>query len=67
MTALRQKMIEDMQLHSFSERTQDSYLRAVRQLAAYFNKPPDQISEEELRQYSKVPTVATIPQESLRS
>ena len=51
MTALRQKMIEDMQLHGFSERTQDSYLRAVRQLAAYFNKSPDQISEEELRQY----------------
>jgi integrase/recombinase XerD len=51
MTALRQKMIEDMQLHSFSERTQDSYLRAVHQLAAYFNKPPDQITEEELRQY----------------
>ena len=51
MTALRQKMNEDMQLHGFAERTQDSYLRAVRQLAAYFNKPPDQISEEELRQY----------------
>ncbi len=51
MTALRQKMIEDMQLHGFADRTQDSYLRAVRQLAAHFNKPPDQISEEELRQY----------------
>lgn len=51
MTALRQKMIEDMQLHGFAERTQDSYLRAVRQLAAYFNKSPDQISEEDLRQY----------------
>lgn len=51
MSALRQKMIEDMQLHGFSERTQDSYLRTVRQLAAYFNKPPDQITEEELRQY----------------
>lgn len=51
MTVLRQKMIEDMQLHGFAERTQDSYLRAVRQLATYFNKPPDQISEEELRQY----------------
>jgi len=51
MTTLRQKMIEDMQLHSFAERTQDSYLRTVRQLAAYFNKPPDRINEEELRQY----------------
>jgi integrase/recombinase XerD len=51
MTALRQKMIEDMQLHSFTDRTQDSYLRVVRQLVEYFNKPPDQINEEELRQY----------------
>ena len=51
MTALRQKMLEDMQLHGFSERTQDSYLRAVRQLATYFNKSPDQITEEEMRQY----------------
>ena len=51
MTALRQKMIEDMQLHGFAERTKDSYLRVVRQLAAYFNKSPDQISEEDLRQY----------------
>jgi hypothetical protein len=42
MTTLRQKMIEDMQLHSFAKRTQDSYLRVVRQLAEYFNKPPDQ-------------------------
>ena len=41
MTTLRQKMIEDMQLHSFAKRTQDSYLRVVRQLAAHFNKPPD--------------------------
>ncbi len=51
MTALRQRMIEDMQLHSFADRTQGSYLRVVRQLAEYFNKPPDQISEDELRQY----------------
>lgn len=51
MTALRQKMIEDMQLHGLSERTQDSYLRAVRQLAAYFNKSPDQVTEDEFRQY----------------
>ncbi len=51
MTTLRQKMIEDMQLHGFAERTQTSYLQAVRQLADYYHKPPDQISEEELRQY----------------
>jgi len=51
MTKLRQRMIEDMQLRGLSEKTQDSYLRAVRQLAEYYHKTPDQISEEELRQY----------------
>jgi integrase/recombinase XerD len=48
---LRQKMIEDMQLHGFAERTQEAYLLAVRQLAKHYRKSPDQIEEEELRQY----------------
>jgi integrase/recombinase XerD len=51
MNALRQKMIEDMQLHGFAERTQEAYLLAVRQLAKHYRKAPDQIEEEELRQY----------------
>jgi site-specific recombinase XerD len=51
MTALRQKMIEDMQLHGFAVRTQEAYLLAVQQLARHYHKPPDQINEEELRQY----------------
>ena len=51
MTVLRQKMIEDMQLRGFAARTQEAYLSAVRQLARYYHKSPDQINEEELRQY----------------
>jgi len=51
MSALRQKMIEDMQLRGFAERTQEAYLLAVSQLARYYHKSPDQINEEELRQY----------------
>ncbi|MDQ3007801.1 MAG: site-specific integrase, partial [Chloroflexota bacterium] len=51
MNALRQKMIEDMQLHGFAERTQEAYLLAVRQLAKHYRKSPDQINEDELRQY----------------
>ena len=51
MSALRQKMTEDMQLRGFAERTQEAYLNAVRQLAKHYHKPPDQIEEEELRQY----------------
>jgi integrase/recombinase XerD len=51
MSALREKMVEDMQLHGFAIRTQEAYLSAVRQLAKHYRKAPDQINEEELRQY----------------
>lgn len=51
MTELRKKMIESLQLRGFSERTQEAYTRAVRQLAEYYHKSPDLITEEELRQY----------------
>ncbi|HMN29030.1 MAG TPA: site-specific integrase [Caldilineaceae bacterium] len=51
MTPLRQRMIEDMQLAGKSQQTQRRYVSAVRQLAAYYKRSPDQISEEELRAY----------------
>ena len=51
MTELRKRMIECLQLHGLSERTQEAYVRAVRQLAQHYHKSPDLISEEELRQY----------------
>ena len=51
MTPLRQKMIEDMQLRGLAERTQQSYVAAVRGLAEYYGKSPAEISEGELRQY----------------
>ena len=50
-TALRQRMLEDLQLRGLSARTQECYTRAVRQLAEHYRKSPDQISEEELREY----------------
>jgi site-specific recombinase XerD len=48
---LRQRMHQDLQLAGLAEGTQTAYLRAVRQLAAHFRKPPDQITEAEVRQY----------------
>jgi site-specific recombinase XerD len=51
MTALRQKMIEDMQLRGLAARTQQSYVAAVRGLAEYYGKSPAELSEVELRQY----------------
>jgi site-specific recombinase XerD len=40
-----------MQLHGFSPKTQSCYVGAVRGLAKFYRKSPDQISEEELRRY----------------
>src|SRR3989442_5218238 len=51
MSELRQKMIECLQLRGLSERTQEAYVRAVRQLSEHYHKSPDLITEEELRQY----------------
>ena len=51
MNTLRARMIEDLQLRGLSKSTQVLYVQAVRHLAEYYRKPPDQITEEELRQY----------------
>jgi integrase/recombinase XerD len=51
MTELRKRMIECLQLRGLSERTQEAYVRAVRQLSEHYHKSPDQITEAELRQY----------------
>lgn len=51
MTRLRQRMLEDMQLRGLSARTQGGYVAAVRQLAEHYHRSPDQITEEDLRQY----------------
>ena len=49
MAHLRQRMIECLQLMGLSERTQESYVQAVSQLAEHYRKSPDSITEEELR------------------
>jgi integrase/recombinase XerD len=51
MTALRRRMLEDLQLRGLAPRTQQCYLEAVKHLAQHYRRAPDRISEEELRQY----------------
>jgi integrase/recombinase XerD len=51
MTPLRQRMLQDMQLRGLAPKTQEAYATAVRQLAEYYGKSPDLISEPELRDY----------------
>lgn len=51
MTSLRKRMIEDLQLCGYSERTRQAYVDAVRHLANHLGKSPERISEQELRDY----------------
>lgn len=51
MTPLRERMIQDLQLRGYADRTVEAYVRAVAQLARFYHTSPDQISEEQVRQY----------------
>ena len=51
MTDLRRQMTEDMKLHALTEGTQATYLEAIKNLAAHYKRPPDQLSEQEIRDF----------------
>jgi len=51
MTALRQRMIEDLRLRGYADRTVEAYVSAVSRLAQFHHTPPDHLSEEQLRAY----------------
>ncbi len=50
-TPLRQRMIDDLKLAGYSERTQEAYVASVRKLSEHYGRSPDLIVEEELRRY----------------
>jgi len=51
MTALRQRMREDLQLRNYSPQTIEAYLRCVAQFAQYFRTSPEHLGPEQVRQY----------------
>ena len=51
MTALRQRLIEDMRIRNYSPRTVEAYVTAVAKLAKHFHKAPDQLGGEEVRAF----------------
>ena len=51
MSELRNRLIRDLQLAGLSPGTQDVYVRAVRQLAAYYMLSPDRLGERHVENY----------------
>ncbi len=51
MTPLRQRMIEDMRIRNFATTTQRSYIHYVVEFAKHFNRSPQDLDLEAVRQY----------------
>ncbi len=51
MTPLRKRMIEDLRLRGYAERTVEAYTQAVVHLARFFGQSPDRLTEEQVRHY----------------
>jgi len=51
MTPLRQRLIHDLQLRGYADRTVEAYVRAVAQLARFYHASPDRLTEEQIRHY----------------
>lgn len=50
-TSLRERFVEDMNLHRLSRATQHNYLRDMTRFANWLGGPPDQATDEDLRRY----------------
>jgi integrase/recombinase XerD len=51
MSEVRERMVRDLRLAGLEEKTSKEYLRAVRQLAAYYMIRPDQLTERQVEDY----------------
>ena len=50
-SALRARMIEDMIVRGFTEKTRNDYIRNVRAFAAFIGRSPDTATAEDLRRF----------------
>src|SRR4051812_25627763 len=66
-SALRERMIEDMSVRGFSEKTRNDYIRNVRTFAAFIGRSPDTATAEELRLFQLHQTRSGLQPPSINS
>src|SRR5260370_1218853 len=66
-SALRARMIEDMSVRGFSEKTRNDYIRNVRAFAAFIGRSPDRPTAEDLRRFQPHQTQSGMQPPSVNS
>src|SRR5246127_6027070 len=66
-SALRARMIEDMKVRGFSEKTRNDYIRNVRAFAAFVGRSPDTATAEDLRRFQHHQAQAGVRPPSINS
>ena len=66
-SALRERMIEDMTVRGFNEKTRGDYVRNVRAFAAFIGRSPDTATAEDLRRFQLHQTQAGMQPPSINS
>jgi Putative transposase/Phage integrase, N-terminal SAM-like domain len=50
-THLRKIMLEELERRNYSQSTERAYVRTIEDLARYFQRPPDRLGPDQLREY----------------
>src|SRR3981081_4395828 len=66
-SALRARMLEDMSVRGFSEKTRNDYVRNVRAFAAFIGRSPDTATTEDLRRFPLPQTQTGMQSPSINS
>ena len=66
-SALRARMIEDMTVRGFTEKTRHDYIRRVRVFAAFLGRSPDTATAEDLRRFQLHQTYAGLQPPAINS
>ena len=66
-SALRERMIEDMTVRGFNEKTRNDYVRNVRTFSAFIGRSPDTATAEEVRRFQLHQTATGVGAPSINS